>query len=218
MPHDQQIRDPTPPETVPARPNPPPRRAARAIATTRTKLARNNSQSFVCVTISETGIDGPQFCALSSVHGHKTTFSSVSTPVGRSSKPQICFHSIEVHHRYPEIRGTWYILTVSSYFLNETYSDAKIQVGDATVPAHRLVLCSQSEYFTNALEGGFSEGTQKVLTCPPHKEPAYMRMLQYLYTGNYSDEKSDLLDQEGAHETMSCVMLVLILKQMILSS
>lgn len=60
------------------------------------------------------------------------------------------------------------------------------------------MLCSQSEYFANALEGSFSEGNSKELVCPAEREPAYLRMLEFLYTGDYSHEKFEVLNQEGA--------------------
>lgn len=44
-------------------------------------------------------------------------------------------------------RGRW--------LLNPKYSDLKIKCGDRTYSAHRLVVCSNSAYFTTICDGGF---------------------------------------------------------------
>lgn len=73
----------------------------------------------------------------------------------------------------------------------------KVVIGDIDIPAHRFVICLQSEYFANALDGAFVEGSTKTLQCPPQKEHAYLRVLRYLYTGDYEDEPSSLITNDG---------------------
>lgn len=73
----------------------------------------------------------------------------------------------------------------------------KIVIGDFEFAAHRFVLCLQSQYFSSAMDGTFIEDSTNTLKCPPGKEHAYLRVLRYLYTGDYEDEPSDLVVNEG---------------------
>ena len=82
-------------------------------------------------------------------------------------------------------------------FNNPRFADMKIVIGDIDVPAHRLVLCLQSGYFSSALDGAFVEGSTNTLKCPPGKEHAYLRVLRYLYTEDYEDEPSGLIVKDG---------------------
>lgn len=82
-------------------------------------------------------------------------------------------------------------------FNNPEYADVKITFGNIDIPAHRFVLCLQSEYFANALTGAFKEGSTKTLECPPQKEHAYLRVLRYLYTGDYQEEPSSIITDDG---------------------
>ena len=82
-------------------------------------------------------------------------------------------------------------------FNRSELADVTISIGSITIPAHRLVLCLQSRVFFKALEGSFEEGVTKKLQCEPGKEHAYIRVLSYLYTGNYEEEPSSLLPEEG---------------------
>ena len=86
---------------------------------------------------------------------------------------------------------------VRRMFNNPKFADVKIVIGDVDVPAHRFVLCLQSKYFDDALNGVFVESSTRTLRCPPQKEHAYLRVLQYLYTGDYEDVPSNLIADEG---------------------
>lgn len=90
-----------------------------------------------------------------------------------------------------------YVKSGSRMFNNSEYADVKITFGNVDVSAHRFVLCLQSEYFANALTGVFKKGLTRTLECPPQKEHAYTRILQYLYTGNYEEETSRIIEEEG---------------------
>lgn len=78
-------------------------------------------------------------------------------------------------------------------FNEPKYSDVSIKIGDIQVAAHQFVICLQSRYLEDALNGGFAEGSTKTLECPPQKEHAYLRILRYLYTGDYEEEPSSLI-------------------------
>ena len=82
-------------------------------------------------------------------------------------------------------------------FNRSELADVLITIGSTSIPAHRFVLCLQSSYFYKALEGGFEESSTKRLHCEPGKEQAYVRVLQWLYSGDYEDDPSDLISEEG---------------------
>ncbi|KAF3387313.1 hypothetical protein F1880_000091 [Penicillium rolfsii] len=57
--------------------------------------------------------------------------------------------------------------------------------GDRIFKAHRLVVCSQSEYFQKACCGNFKEAHEPIRF--PGKHPAVMeKVLEFLYTGDYT--------------------------------
>lgn len=76
-------------------------------------------------------------------------------------------------------------------------ADVFITIGSINFPAHRFVLCLQSKYFFDALEGEFEEGASRKLQCEPGKEHSYVRVLQWLYSGDYEDEPLSLIEGEG---------------------
>jgi len=82
-------------------------------------------------------------------------------------------------------------------FNNSDLADMKINIGQLEFPAHRFVLCLQSKYFADALNGEFVESSTKTLQCPAEKEHAYLRLLQFLYTGDYEDEACLFISIEG---------------------
>ena len=92
-------------------------------------------------------------------------------------------------------------------FNNSEYADVKIKVGNVNVSAHRFVLCLQSRYFADALNGAFVESSTSPLECPRQKEHAYLRVLKYLYTGNYEEEPSSLITHDGKHMSNSLYKL-----------
>ena len=49
----------------------------------------------------------------------------------------------------------------------------------------------------DALNGAFSESSTNTLQSPLRREQAYFRVLQYLYTGHYDDDRSDSIENDG---------------------
>lgn len=70
-------------------------------------------------------------------------------------------------------------------------SDVTLLIHGKPLPAHRLVLCLQSDYFGNAFRN-FIEGETKTMTLDAATEAAYWRVFEYMYTGDYPDSLSDL--------------------------
>lgn len=57
-----------------------------------------------------------------------------------------------------------------------------------TLPVHKSVICIQSPYFENAFKEKMVEGITGELKFEQGSGPAYWRVFEYLYTGNYSKE------------------------------
>ncbi|KAL5362044.1 hypothetical protein BJX96DRAFT_166365 [Aspergillus floccosus] len=77
-----------------------------------------------------------------------------------------------------------------SFHLNNRFSDITIVCRDKVFPAHRVVVCPQSDYFARACEGGFKESSGNIEISDT--EPILIeKTLQYLYTGDYSPDLSN---------------------------
>jgi len=63
--------------------------------------------------------------------------------------------------------------------------------------AHRVVLGICSPYFDDALTGGFKESEIHEFNVEKESPYALWRVLQFIYTGDYSDESSESLVSEG---------------------
>ncbi|KAF2016866.1 hypothetical protein BU24DRAFT_419919 [Aaosphaeria arxii CBS 175.79] len=75
------------------------------------------------------------------------------------------------------------------------HSDITISVQNVMIPAHQFVLCSQSSRFEEACKEAISNGGS-VLKCDEGTGAALWRVLEYLYTGDYSDILSNAQIQE----------------------
>ncbi|KAL5332136.1 BTB/POZ protein [Aspergillus crustosus] len=74
---------------------------------------------------------------------------------------------------------------IASLHLNSEYSDLKIICKGRTFPAHKLVVCSRSEYFKRACFGEFKETRDPIRL--DNTDPVLLeKVLEFLYTGNYT--------------------------------
>jgi hypothetical protein len=75
----------------------------------------------------------------------------------------------------------------------------KLYLGVSKTPflAHQVVLGIRSPYFDDALQSKFKEGVTHEFIFENDSPHALWRVLQYMYTGNYSDEPSECLESEG---------------------
>jgi hypothetical protein len=91
------------------------------------------------------------------------------------------------------------ILTITSLFNKGKYSDFTVYLAESRVPfpAHRLVLGIRSPYFNTLLQSEFQEGITNEIHFEKDSPHALWRVLQYIYTGGYSDEGPEILDAEG---------------------
>ncbi|OJZ79482.1 hypothetical protein ASPFODRAFT_201375 [Aspergillus luchuensis CBS 106.47] len=68
--------------------------------------------------------------------------------------------------------------------LNPKYSDFTILCGDESFPAHKCIVCPQSEFFSGAMDGDFIEATTN--TVEIQEDPTLMKQaIEYLYTLDY---------------------------------
>ncbi|EAS37374.3 BTB/POZ domain-containing protein [Coccidioides immitis RS] len=74
----------------------------------------------------------------------------------------------------------------ASFYLNPKYSDLTIICGTKTFPGHRIIVCSQSKYFSHACDGNFKEALSREIVLKDHEPILVEPTLQYLYTGNYT--------------------------------
>ncbi|KAL4918679.1 hypothetical protein BDW62DRAFT_180758 [Aspergillus aurantiobrunneus] len=74
---------------------------------------------------------------------------------------------------------------IANLHLNSEYSDLEIICKGRTLPAHKLVVCSRSEYFKRACFGEFKETHEPI--CLDNTDPVLLeKVLEFLYTGNYT--------------------------------
>ncbi|KAI2687588.1 hypothetical protein CBS147326_6534 [Penicillium roqueforti] len=74
---------------------------------------------------------------------------------------------------------------IASLHLNSDYSDLTIICKDAVFSAHKLLVCSRSEYFRRACSSGFKE-TYNPIHLDEQDPILIEKMLEFLYTGNYT--------------------------------
>ena len=80
---------------------------------------------------------------------------------------------------------------------NDEYSDMKIFIGETEIPAHSSVLCLQSETFKNGFKHKVDQAKQ--FRFKTGSGNAHWRVLQYMYTGDYSDETCQELQVDGKY-------------------
>ncbi|RPA80050.1 hypothetical protein BJ508DRAFT_415562 [Ascobolus immersus RN42] len=111
------------------------------------------------------------------------TAESDSPPPSRGASPDSSGRPYEVKPSQATDPST----AVQKLFLQEIYSDFKIIVGDKTYPAHKNIVCSQSEYFTCAFRNNFVENQDSIITITDETPKSIYRLLHYLYGKNYDD-------------------------------
>jgi len=80
---------------------------------------------------------------------------------------------------------------MAKYIGKQDYSDVQFSVGDTLIPAHKLVLVSQSDHFRRMFAGSFKESHDniiKIFDCTPD---IFMKVLEFIYTGNCTITETD---------------------------
>lgn len=97
----------------------------------------------------------------------------------------------------------------ANFYKKDAYSDVTIKYGSRQFKAHKLILCSQSEYFTKLFNSQFAEGSQKVVELKDDDEDAVEAMLTWIYTFDYKyapkPGRSSAPSEAFAFEVMACI-------------
>ncbi|TMW66068.1 hypothetical protein Poli38472_003833 [Pythium oligandrum] len=71
---------------------------------------------------------------------------------------------------------------------NEEFSDISFLVEGRIVYAHKIILTLLSDRFRSMFTGGFREAQQKEIVIPDMRYVVFLKMLEYLYTGDFVDD------------------------------
>ncbi|KAH0566487.1 hypothetical protein GP486_000105 [Trichoglossum hirsutum] len=88
------------------------------------------------------------------------------------------------------------------------YSDVTLYLGPQKVKfhAHYAILGARTNFFDVAKEAGFKESQENVFRFEEFQVHAFYRLLQYIYTGDYSEENDQSYDgHEDDHELLKHV-------------
>ncbi|KAF2967244.1 hypothetical protein GQX73_g6308 [Xylaria multiplex] len=99
---------------------------------------------------------------------------------------------------------------IAKLFNNSDYADVKIYVGQYELPAHSVVLASQSPFFQKALKGDFKEGKDKQFRFEEGSMHAHWRAFEYMYTGAYADEPTQVFDTPDDDELVKHIRVYVI--------
>ncbi|KAI0997376.1 hypothetical protein K3495_g10808 [Podosphaera aphanis] len=95
------------------------------------------------------------------------------------------------------------INNVAKMLNNPQFSDVTIKIFDVEIYAHQFIICIQSEYFRKAFQKpdpktpGFAESASMTIQFNEGSGAAYWRVLEYFYTGDYSELLStDVFDDD----------------------
>ncbi|TLS24333.1 hypothetical protein PpBr36_08538 [Pyricularia pennisetigena] len=69
----------------------------------------------------------------------------------------------------------------------EKFKDVTVLCGDETFELHKVVLCSNSEFFTKAFCGYFAEPNDSQINLHEEDAETFERLVQFCYTGTYID-------------------------------
>ena len=87
-------------------------------------------------------------------------------------------------------------MTYPHFYKDDEYSDITIKFSDREIPCHKIVICTQSEYFKKLCGKGsqFAESKQKVVELKDDDPDAVEAVIRQLYFGSYSTGSNRTLD------------------------
>ncbi|KAI0435670.1 BTB/POZ domain-containing protein [Xylaria telfairii] len=94
---------------------------------------------------------------------------------------------------------------IAKLFNNTDHADVKIQIGSYELPAHSVVLASQSPFFRKGLTETFHEGKSKQFHFKDGSAHAHWRVFEYMYTGNYTEEPAQPIGTQDDDELLKDV-------------
>ncbi|KAL2274805.1 hypothetical protein FJTKL_02709 [Diaporthe vaccinii] len=78
------------------------------------------------------------------------------------------------------------VVNLSSLLTSGKFSDLRLVCESREFSVHKAILCSQSRVFNSACEGNFEESRSNVIKIEEFKADTVQRMLEFLYSGDYS--------------------------------
>ncbi|KAF2094455.1 hypothetical protein NA57DRAFT_60499 [Rhizodiscina lignyota] len=97
-------------------------------------------------------------------------------------------------------------LDLSSNFDDAKYSDLTIRCGEKTFKVHKMILCTQSEFFVNACERGFKESKTNEIDLSDNDVILIEAFLRFMYKGTY-----EVPQPEGYKVSEICFHLAMII-------
>ncbi|KAI0164054.1 BTB/POZ domain-containing protein [Xylariaceae sp. FL1272] len=95
---------------------------------------------------------------------------------------------------------------IAKVFNNPKHADVKVYIGEYEFAAHAVVLGSRSLYFEKALSEHFCEGQTKEFRFEEKGTiHAHWRVLEYMYTGDYSENAAQELASQDDDELVKDV-------------
>jgi hypothetical protein len=91
-------------------------------------------------------------------------------------------------------------------FGNPEYSDATIYIYGVKLPVHKIVLCTKCTELKLLLSQTFHKDNPDVLTFDEGSGAAHWRLIEFIYTGDYSDEMPDGLNGKKPCSSMAPYM------------
>lgn len=85
-------------------------------------------------------------------------------------------------------------------YMSGKFSDALICCNGREFPVHRAVVCPQSDFLAAAFDGAFKESQTRKLQLTDEDPNTVERMLFYLYTGDYDDGRSTVLQRTSENK------------------
>ncbi|KAI0449638.1 BTB/POZ domain-containing protein [Xylaria acuta] len=101
---------------------------------------------------------------------------------------------------------------IAKLFNKPDHADVKILIGQYELPAHSVVLATQSPFFQKALSKNFREGKTKQFhfeNVEIGSAHSHWRVFEYMYTGNYAEECTQALDTKDDEELVKDVRVYL---------
>lgn len=72
---------------------------------------------------------------------------------------------------------------LESLYLNDEFSDITLSIDNSQIPAHKVILASNSEYFRALLFSGLQESTSSNISLKCSNPELFKQLLRYVYTG-----------------------------------
>jgi len=94
-------------------------------------------------------------------------------------------------------------------FNDERFSDVTFKINNEIIKAHKVVLCSHSEYFRAMCLGGLRESTQQQIEIHDTPPFAFKKLIQYLYTKQINIEElcDNIVEMFIVADKFGCVTL-----------